>query len=663
MASGTINGTTSNQYITVRADWTATADETLNRSTVSVSFYARKSSSSSEATTGKGTWYLYVDGQATTFTKRVTLSANNQWILIGSTTKTVNHAADGTKSITISATGSIASTTYTSTSLSGTAVMDAIPRETRPTFSVSEAEFGDTITITLNRAESTFTHAVYYTWNGTTTLIDDDVATSLSFTIPAGFISDIPNAASAPVVFTVITYREDGSEVGTTTGSVVCTVPASAAPIINSVTLTDSGTSIPAAWGVFANGLSVLHVKVNASGQYGATISSVVISALDQTVAGNDVDIATIYTSGTVNIAVTVTDSRGLSTSNSTAAALTVYDYAAPVIESFSVVRCNSYGTAVENGTSARVGLKCSISSLGGNNAMEIRLYHKRSDASSWTLANTVTPGTDSVDTAYVIQNAIDTSYTYGIRVEVQDALNTSWQEGTLSAEGAIMSWISGGRGVAFGKVAETANEAEFAWLIHGKQGAQLDVALPVASGGTGADNAGDALTNLGALDASGTWDVSHLTATATSAVDFVTAIKAAIVDAIYPVGSIYISTDSASPEDTFGGTWQKIEDRFLLAAGTNYSAGTQGGAASQAIANHQHVAPIGSRNSNGAAAIMFDLGYETVSSGTARAVWSSSNNTGSVSDIRAPYTGIGGAHTVNTMPPYLAVYVWERTA
>ena len=46
---------------------------------------------------------------------------------------------------------------------------------------------------------------------------------------------------------------------------------------------------------------------------------------------------------------------------------------------------------------------------------------------------------------------------------------------------------------------------------------------------------------------------------------DFVT--KADLLQLVYPVGSIYISTNNVSPQTFLGGTWTQIQDRFLLAA------------------------------------------------------------------------------------------------
>ena len=53
------------------------------------------------------------------------------------------------------------------------------------------------------------------------------------------------------------------------------------------------------------------------------------------------------------------------------------------------------------------------------------------------------------------------------------------------------------------------------------------------------------------------------------------------LLDAVWPVGSIYLSASEISPETLFGGTWEQVKDRFLLAAGDVYSLGGTGGQAS----------------------------------------------------------------------------------
>lgn len=59
--------------------------------------------------------------------------------------------------------------------------------------------------------------------------------------------------------------------------------------------------------------------------------------------------------------------------------------------------------------------------------------------------------------------------------------------------------------------------------------------------------------------------------------------LKEVLLNMIYPVGSIYMSVSSTDPGTIFGGTWERIKDRFLLAAGDTYTAGNTGGAASTA--------------------------------------------------------------------------------
>mgnify|MGYP004569235843 CR=1 FL=1 len=52
------------------------------------------------------------------------------------------------------------------------------------------------------------------------------------------------------------------------------------------------------------------------------------------------------------------------------------------------------------------------------------------------------------------------------------------------------------------------------------------------------------------------------------------------LLDIIYPVGSIYVTTNATSPSNIVGGTWSKITNGMLACAGTEKyaSAGSTGG-------------------------------------------------------------------------------------
>lgn len=119
-------------------------------------------------------------------------------------------------------------------------------------------------------------------------------------------------------------------------------------------------------------------------------------------------------------------------------------------------------------------------------------------------------------------------------------------------------------------------------------------------------------------------------------------------IEAFYPVGSIYISTNSTSPATLLGGTWTRIEDCFLLAAGSKYAAGMTGGEA-----EHKLTIDEMPKHSHKAKTIECAAGEGTSFSGLAP--------TGTATDGLIAVSGGDTAH--NNMPPYLAVYVWKRTA
>jgi hypothetical protein len=134
---------------------------------------------------------------------------------------------------------------------------------------------------------------------------------------------------------------------------------------------------------------------------------------------------------------------------------------------------------------------------------------------------------------------------------------------------------------------------------------------------------------------------------------------KASIIDIIYPVGSIYMSVNNVSPQSFLGGTWQAIEDRFLLAAGSTYTAGSTGGEAThKLVANElpkiQGTLPHVSHGEHKLTGV-FSLDYGGASNYEG-AYSSTSNN--------ARYLmSFGNDQAHNNMPPYLTVYMWKRTA
>lgn len=140
------------------------------------------------------------------------------------------------------------------------------------------------------------------------------------------------------------------------------------------------------------------------------------------------------------------------------------------------------------------------------------------------------------------------------------------------------------------------------------------------------------------------------------------------LIDLVYPVGAVYISLSSTSPASLFGGSWAKISDRFLLAAGTTYTAGNTGGETSvtlktEQIPSHGHGQNIQVFNASyGEAPVLPDR----------TAYWSSDKINvlfeGKQVDHVAAFDGpgtssAGGGQAHENMPPYYVVYMWRRTA
>lgn len=148
--------------------------------------------------------------------------------------------------------------------------------------------------------------------------------------------------------------------------------------------------------------------------------------------------------------------------------------------------------------------------------------------------------------------------------------------------------------------------------------------------------------------------------------------VLAAVVERDHPVGSLYISENATSPAELYGGTWERIEGKFIMGASDTYPAGSTGGSTT-----HEHEYKL---------AFMWRLGalvgyptsaiaaynYKTQS-------WSDDNkrvndgqytlaNDGFSSTYGEKpsgemYSVAGNTASSSSIPPYYSMCIWHRVA
>lgn len=129
----------------------------------------------------------------------------------------------------------------------------------------------------------------------------------------------------------------------------------------------------------------------------------------------------------------------------------------------------------------------------------------------------------------------------------------------------------------------------------------------------------------------------------------------------VFPIGYIYMTTSSSfDPNDTFGGKWTRIKDRFLLADGDNYTNGNTGGEANHTLTinelpAHKHYV-LNVENGE-----EWFLGKPGGAASESSQGISFSGTNGRSTTFETTEVGKDNEH--NNMPPYLVVRVWKRTA
>lgn len=180
--------------------------------------------------------------------KRFDISASNPKILIMSVTKNVYHNADGTKTVSANFTWNSENSYVGTITGNASKVLTTIPRASSVT--ATDANIGSASTININRASSSFTHTLTYSFQGLTgTIATKTSSTNVGWTVPTSFYQKIPNISSGTVTITCDTYSSGETKIGTKTTTMTISVPKSSHPVIDSATAIDTNATTVALTG------------------------------------------------------------------------------------------------------------------------------------------------------------------------------------------------------------------------------------------------------------------------------------------------------------------------------------------------------------------------------------------------------------------------------
>lgn len=570
------------------------------------------------------------------------------WVASGTTT--VSHNADGSKSISVSASFNNADRgTYlpTTGSCSGSLKLTTIPRVTTPSIDKPSLDCGSAIKISGTSASSNFSHKVYVTWNGTKTQIgtiaSGTTTPSFSYTIPTDWEKNIPDSTSGIATFTLETISGSTS-VGSKTVNATIKVRSGVVPSIGTVSISDTN-SICAGIGQYVQSQSKLKFTIPTSGNQGSTITSVSTKFNDQTYNGSTFTTQAIQNSGTLSYTITVTDSRGRTATKS--GSVNVVAYNPPSLTNVSAKRANSsYAVDESSGTYALLHFKVGFTSLSNKNVTSFYIQYRASGATSWTKINSWA-NNYTLNQDYKAGNLFtSTTTTYEIAFGVKDKFMSdySWQIYTVAPTYTLINFGKDGKSLTFfGQDKNNANRLTVNGDLVSNKYKFSSVSENTSSTHVLVENGNEIQYR--------DWN------------KLVNSIKSAM----YPVGSVYITYNNVNPGTFLGGTWERFgQGRTLVGEGTGNDGSTSMSFTSNSTDGkykntHYHVTsfgwdmnafyagkPDGAKNGDYNRTSVIPNGYIV------------SANSSATSQSRLNWTD---DRTISNLQPYIVVFFWRRTA
>lgn len=563
---------------------------------------------------------------------------------------TVSHNADGSKSISVSASFSCDNTSYYAPrtgSCSGSLTLTTIPRASSISIDSPSIECGNTININGSSASKNFTHKIYATWNGKTselvTIASGTTTPSFSYTIPTAWEKDLPNSTSGIATFTLETFSGSNS-VGSKSVNATIKVRSGVVPSIDNIKITDAN-SVCAGIGQIVQSQSRLNFAITYSGAQGSTVTSVSTEFEGQTYNNSSFATGTVQGSGSISYTTTIYDSRGRSSQVS--GKITVSAYSSPRLTNVTAKRANSsYVVDEASGTYALLHFKVGFTSLTGNNATSFYIQYRASGASSWTKIN-------SWDNNYTLEQDykagnLFTSATssYEVAFGVKDSFMSdySWKVVTVTPTYTLINFGKDGKSLTFfGQDGNSANTLTINGdlAINSVKENTSSTKLLVANGSTVMYRDWNKLVN-------------------------------SIKSAMYPVGSVYITYNNVNPGTFLGGTWERFgQGRTLVGEGT----GNDGSTSMSFTANstggsykHNHIYGIKvneyySVTSNLRVRKSDGSWQGGIRDGTGHAYFNNCSQAGNKELNTDIYKIESNTSNSGTIQPYIVVFFWRRTA
>ena len=442
----------------VRVVYSVNSQNTANNSsnvTVEAHLVSLKSSYNISASATKyGS--LVINGTTYNFTFNATLSSLQDKKLY-TTTVTIPHNSDGTKSFSISCSLGIevtlSGTKYNTVSTSDTVTLATIPRTTSVSTS-GTAKFGATITITHTRASTAFAITLRYACGSASgTIITKQATNSTSWTVPKDLQSQIPKSTSIPITIYCDTYSGD-TLIGTTSTSYTCSIADDCKPSLTTLSCSNPDTGGT----VYYQGVSKLRVEVGNSQAYGSPIVKFVMTVDGQTITnyGYIIWSGVLQNSGAKDVTVTITDGRGRTATKTWTRAITVTAYSAPKITLFTCKRMETDedGNTVISNLGKKGYFSYSISWHSSSSSKVRKFYYKPNASSSWT---TINLSRDSY-TDYNFNNSLASGSGYDLKLEISDQVTTVSRTIQMPYLFPLINLSADGTSIAFGKETNAAN-------------------------------------------------------------------------------------------------------------------------------------------------------------------------------------------------------------